>query len=286
MPRREVESKKSAIVVGTDFSPASVKAVARAKAIAKRERASLHVVYASSNVPRALRRFFSDEAVVDRCERRAMAEVAASLRADGLTPKTYSIPGSASAALRKVAREVNAALVVVGSRGRALADAVLGSTAEQVVEKGGPPVLLVRDARARLYQDVTVAADVDSEIRRALDAAAFVARGVSPAVLHAFEGAFEGKLALQSTDRGELRGYIAYARREALDAMGSRMIAEGADPRSLKLVHGDRRLVIARAAKSGTLLVLDRGGSAVRRVFLGSVSRWVIEHTAVDVLIV
>ena len=60
MPRRQ------AIVVGTDLTPISAHAVARAAAIAHEHGAALHVVHATSRLPRALaRRFLPDEGDVE-----------------------------------------------------------------------------------------------------------------------------------------------------------------------------------------------------------------------------
>ena len=281
MPRRP------AIVVGTDLTPISAHAVARAAAIAHEHGAALHVVHATSRLPRALvRRFLPDEAAGERCVREAVESVVADLRADGVTASAHLVPGSAATILRKTARDVDAALVVVGSRGRTLGGALIGSTAERVVEGKGAPVLLARQPRTLPYRAVTVAVDVDSDVRRAVDGATFAAGGAELSILHAYEGPFENKLMLHGADAGALRRYRDHSRGEAREAVESRIVEAGLDARLLRLVHGNRRPVLARAAKSGVLLVIDRSDSAARHGILGSVRCWVIEHTAGDVLLV
>lgn len=281
MPRR------SAIVVGTDFSPASRPAVARAASIARDRDAALHVVHVTSRLPRILsRKLVVDEAEGERNERAALEKIVEELRAKDRSVRGHLLSGSAASLLRRKAREVDAGLLVVGSRGPSLSAAILGSTAERVVEGKGPPVLLVREARSRRYREVVVAIDADSEIRRAVDAAAFVVEDVEPTLLHAFSGPFENKLVLQGVGPAAIRRYRDHSRQEARAALEPRVLDAGLDPRALKLVHGNRRLVLAEAATSGRLLVLDRSDSATRHALVGSVSRWVIEHSTTDVLLV
>ncbi|MBX3204446.1 MAG: universal stress protein [Labilithrix sp.] len=279
--------RKRAVVVGTDFSPAASRAVARAASIAREQGAALHVVHATSRLPRFLaKKLLVDEAAGERCERTALETIVEELRGDGTSASGHLLPGSAAPILRRKAREVDASVVVVGSRGRSLADAILGSTAERVVDGKGPPVLLVRESNARAYREVIVAIDVDSEIRRAFDAAVFAVKDVEPSLLHAFAGPFENKLLLQGVGAAAIRRYRDHSRDEARASVEPRIVDAGLDPSALRLVHGNRRLVLAEAATSGRLLVIDRGDSATRRMLLGSVSRWVIEHSASDLLLV
>lgn len=279
--------RKRAIVVGTDFSAASQHAVARAASIARQQGATLHVVHAASRLPRFLaKKLAVDAAEGERSERTALETVLEELRAKGTSARGHLAPGNAAPVLRKKAREVGAGMIVVGSRGRSFAVAILGSTAERVVDGKGPPVLLVRETKTRAYHEVIVAIDADSEIRRAVDAATFAAKDVEPSLLHAFSGPFENKLLLQGVGAAAIRRYRDHSREEARAALEPRLAAAGLDPSALRLVHGNRRLVLVEAAIAGNLLVLDRSDSAARHMLVGSVSRWVIEHSATDILLV
>lgn len=288
MPRSEAihVEQHAAVVVGTDFTAASKKAVRRAASIARSAPSVLHVVHASAKLPRVLSRFLGDPASVERRERAELKAVAAELKGAGVTFQTHWSTARASSALRSVAREENAGLVVVGSHGRTVSDAILGSTAEQIVDGQGPPVLLVRDGAAKSYKDVVIAVAVDSEIERAIASSSLAAFGLVPTFLHAYEGAYESKLLAHGADGRSMKDYRSHARRSAQNKLAGRLAALGISRPKMKLTYGDARLVLAAAAKPGSLLVIDRGTSKARHALLGSVSRWVIEHCSSDLLLV
>jgi nucleotide-binding universal stress UspA family protein len=275
---------KPKIVVGTDLTPASEHAVERATELAREHHATLHVVHAKTRLPRALVRTFHAEG--DGHERIALARVISTLRRGGHKATGHLVDGGAAPALRKLARELEATLVVVGARKSSVADAILGSTAERIVSATGAPVLLVRERPTRVHRRVVVAIDVDSDVRRAVDAARFAAPEATLSLLHACHGAFETKLQLQGVGPHEIARYRAHVRAEAAAALEDVLDRADVERNALQLLYGERRRVLAAAVKRGELLVLDRGTSMARRLLLGSVTRWVVEHTATDVLIV
>lgn len=279
MPRERV------IVVGTDFTEEAARAVARAAALSRELGAALHVVHAPSRLPRALAQRFADGRGEEK-ERALFERVVSDLSASGLRAEGHWVPGGAPSVLKRKARALKADVVVVGARGRKVADAVLGSTAERVVAASGLPVLIARDSPPRSYRTAIVAADVDSELRRADALARLVTQDAPIAILHAYEGPFETKMLLQGVGPAAIRDYRSFVRKEAQKRMSERLVAMGLEERTLRLVHGNRRTVLAHAAVKGTLLVLARSESATRHLLLGSVSRWVIEHTSSDILLV
>ncbi|MBX3188554.1 MAG: universal stress protein [Labilithrix sp.] len=275
---------RAAVVVGTDLSAGAARAVARSATIARERSATLHVVHATSRLPRALaRQLDTDEAATAR---KALDVMVADLRAGGTAAVAHTVAGGAAPVLRKRAREVDARVIVVGSRGRTLSDALIGSTAERVVDVGGAPVLLAREPSARRYRNVVVAIDEESDVRRAVDAATFVGNGAELSLLHAYECPFESRLHLHGAGHSVLRDYREQCRAVALEELTPRVAAAGLSPSALQLTRGNRHRVLAHAAKSRTLLVIIRKSSAARRLLLGSMSRWVIEHTTTDVLLV
>jgi nucleotide-binding universal stress UspA family protein len=136
------------IVVGTDFSPHSRRAVAYAGELAKALDADLVVVHVDEKaafVPGS--DLALDEAVADRTNIDAVVHdlVGSGVRARGVVR-----PGLPTDGVLAVAREVPADLIVVGMRDRSrFADAVLGSVSEHVVREAPCPVVVFRHTPGR-----------------------------------------------------------------------------------------------------------------------------------------
>lgn len=277
------------IVVGLDCADVSGAAILRAKQVASESGARVELVYAATRIPRSIVQALLGRArASERPEHEVLEAVRLELREAGVSARVHVLTGSPVEAIRHVAAETGAALVIVGTRGRLLPDTVVGSTAERVATTARRPVLLVRTRAARAYRHVIVAADRRSDLRKAVAAAALVAPRADASFLHAYEALFERKLALHGVDERALREYRAEARAEARAVMAARIREAGCDPNALRLAHGDPRRVIASASRRASieLLVFDRGESVVRHLLLGSICRWVIEHGKSDVLLV
>lgn len=274
------------ILVGTDFSKSALNAIERAIRIAKALRSPLHVVHASSRLPRTVLKslHLRDD---DRAVRQGIHEAVALARAANVTAHGHHVHGAPTSALRAKARELSAALIVVGARGRSLPDTFVGSTAERIAPLARIPVLLVRTPPQRPYRDVVVAVDTKTDLEHAVAAAALVAPVQEVSLVHAYEGPFEATLRVHGVDAEAIRAYRHDSRRQARAALLSRMREAGLDPGSLVLRHGDPRRVLVREERSGRdgLLVIQRGRSALGHLLLGSVTRSVVAHGRSDVLI-
>jgi nucleotide-binding universal stress UspA family protein len=270
------------IVLGTDLSVASEAPVARALAIAARTGAEVHVVHAAPRIPRALARRFSFGD--DRQLRQALDDVIEPLRRADIRVRAHLMQGDAVKALTAKARAVAADIVIVGSRGRALPDVVLGSTAERLLALDQHRVLLARRDSSRPYAEVLIAANEDSDLRAQAEAAALFSRRPSK-VLHAFEAPLESTLRLRGAISKELNGYRADAKREASERMTKQLKLAGIEPSQLVLRHGHAVALMQRVPLD-TLLVLSRRHSTVSRLFLGSVTRAAVAHVRCDVLLV
>ncbi|MBX3232525.1 MAG: universal stress protein [Labilithrix sp.] len=281
------------ILVGTDFSKSAENAIARAIRIAKDAGATLHVVHASSRLPRALAKALglSSAALAGRRDDDAGAVALERPRAraiaEGVAARGHHVAGAATSVLRAKARELAADLIVVGARGRSVPDTFVGSTAERIAGSVRVPVLLVRTAPPRTYQEVVIAADASTHLEKAVAAAALVAPGRPFSVVHAYEGTFESTLRLQGASEANIRSYRRECRREAQAAMAARLADAGVDARALVLRHGDPRRVLRREQGIGrVLLVIERGRSMIAHGLMGSITRSVVEHGVADILIV
>jgi nucleotide-binding universal stress UspA family protein len=137
------------IVVGTDGSATASKAVARAIELATRTGDALHIVTAYRPIPVA--RLEADRALIpDEFQWRisadgdaeAMLQVAArSAREAGVTAETHALDSDPAAAILNITEQVDAHLIVVGSRG--IERRIRGSVPYTVAQNASCDVLVV-----------------------------------------------------------------------------------------------------------------------------------------------
>jgi nucleotide-binding universal stress UspA family protein len=139
----------SSIVVGTDGSKTADRALTRALELARLTGGRLHVVSAYSPAPAKVSGApvseaaewsvgpdFEVEGVLDRAGGRA--------RSEGVEIKAHSPKGDPADAILAVAKEIDADLIVLGSRGMQGARRVLGSVPNKVSHRAPCDVLIVQ----------------------------------------------------------------------------------------------------------------------------------------------
>ena len=138
------------IVVGTNGTETADKAVTRAVELAKLTGAALHVVSAYEPAPAhvggsrppaeaaewAISPHFKVDAVLERA-----TDIA---KAGGLNIEVHGPKGDAASAIVGVAEEMNADLIVLGSKGMQGASRVLGSVPNKVSHRAPCDVLIVQ----------------------------------------------------------------------------------------------------------------------------------------------
>jgi nucleotide-binding universal stress UspA family protein len=139
----------SSIVVGTDGSKTADRALTRALELARLTGARLHVVSAYAPAPArvsggppaaeaaewSIQPDFEVEAVLDRAGGHA--------RSQGVEIDVHSPKGDPADAILAVAREIDADLIVLGSRGMQGARRVLGSVPNKVSHRAPCDLLIV-----------------------------------------------------------------------------------------------------------------------------------------------
>ncbi|MEY2399848.1 MAG: hypothetical protein QOJ00_3022 [Actinomycetota bacterium] len=137
------------IVVGTDGSPTAADAVAAAAQLAAQCGAALHVVSAFKPISALITNpeFASiSAAMYDEIDPEAGARDATARACEtisGCSVTEHHVAGSAADALCDIASEVDADLIVVGSRGMTGARRVLGSVPNSVAHHAPCSVLIV-----------------------------------------------------------------------------------------------------------------------------------------------
>jgi nucleotide-binding universal stress UspA family protein len=132
------------IVVGTDFSEASARAVTAATLLAQRSRSALHIVHA---IELGEDQFLEEpRAAFTRWVSEVLNRQAESLRRSGLSVDIHVRSAPVDQALLEVAQQASARLIVVAASQRGAKQA-LGSRADRVAARAHVPVLAVRDSK-------------------------------------------------------------------------------------------------------------------------------------------
>ncbi len=147
----------STIVVGSDGSPTAGKAVAAAGQLAQTCDGVLHVVQAFRVGPPGAAMALAAETGMAMSladwDREAESEVVRErestgqrLKASGVKAETHAVPGNPVEAILEVAAQVEADVIVVGSKGMTGARRVLGSVPNSVAHRAPCAVLIVKTA--------------------------------------------------------------------------------------------------------------------------------------------
>lgn len=209
--------------------------------------------------------------------------------------RTRVVFGRPASVIVDEARELGSDLVVIGSRGHgAMASAVLGSVAAEVVDHAACPVLIARSAGVR---SLVLAADGSETSRQAADfiATAPFLRGIPTRVVsvaaltlpwYAFDAgtgpAISGEFYQETLDAERVE-------HERILTAATERLAERGIVATAELREGDAAfgLIDAAAAFGADLIVVgSRGKTGLTRLLLGSVARGVLYHAKCSVLIV
>jgi nucleotide-binding universal stress UspA family protein len=208
----DIQSMLNEIVCATDFSESAGRAQDYAVFLAKAYEAKLHVLHVTESPlwlgSHAAALILYLEQAQKEGERQ-LADTEQQLAHNGLKgAEVRQVVGIPSEQIKKTAQDIGADLVVVGTRGRTVLDAILlGSTAERIV-KGAPcPVLAVPahpgTRLAPSIQHVMAPLDFSSPSLDAVEYAIQVANhfGAKMTLVHVLEPIYYGaELGLQSVE--------------------------------------------------------------------------------------
>ena len=282
------------MVAATDFSPHGTRAVKRAGLLAAAMKSRLEVLHVLDPSPLAragealgLR---AARAASEKTARRKLGSVVGSLRRPGGSPVASRLAvGGAREEIVRAARRSQ--LLVLGARGRSpLRDALLGSTAERLLQTGRGPMLVVKERASRQYREVGVAFDFSADAASALEMALRLAPDANITLVHAYEVPFEGMLWRGSVPERQRERLRVDARTSALAAMHAtlaRLGHRGARVDKLLARGYPPRVVLDAAEHRGADLIAvgKQGRSALERLLIGSLTRHVLAESRCDVLV-
>jgi nucleotide-binding universal stress UspA family protein len=290
---------RTSILLATDGSEDAALAAQAAADLSDRARARLHVVH----VWQGLRPATLPAAAIDQYSRtyeawereagELLEEQTERLRsAGGIVAGAHLRAGRPAEEIVALAEELDAGLVVLGSRGLgAVKRLVAGSVAEGVVSLAPCPTLVMRGGEGAWPPTrIVVGVDLSEEARKASELAMSLAGTLGAEVL-----LIMAYLNPMPVSRGTGFGALAEADRaknrawEALSGLSAGLENVGGVRPKTRAILGDAAVVIQEAAEEeeSTLVVVGRRGmGGVRRFVLGSVSSDVMRSASGPVLIV
>lgn len=293
----EWSSREGVVVVGVDGSASANRALHWAAVEATRRHAVLRIVSAWS-VPvspwSVMAAAYTDpEAIEEGAERiveRAWSAVRRDLGDRSPTVETRTVHDGAAGGLIDVSRDAD--LLVVGTRGRGgFVDLLLGSVAASCAHHTPVPLVVIgRQAPDPGSGDIVVGVDDSDGARAALRwaAAEALCLGVGVRAVHGWDIPLAAP-AGAPTFAPLADDDVAQNARAALEAMVREEIAELQDepPISTEVVPSTApKALIAAAERAALLVVGSRGRNGFVGLLLGSVSRQVLAHSPVPVVII
>ena len=298
------QERIATVLVPTDFSEESFKALRYGAALARRAAAALHVVhvaeidFAPPGAALPGRNPLVDENEEARALRQQIQEVVGS----GITPTFHGRTGRAFDQIVRFARELQADVIVMSTHGRTgLKRLVLGSNAERVVQHSSCPVFIVREKEQDILsgdnapqlqiRTILVSTDFSESAREGLTYAIRFARhfGARLLLFHAFE--------VSPLVSGGIHGAVnpqpqIDQMRSAIDAE-MRKFTEAAD---FNGVAFDTKVTIGRAADAicdyaqkeniDMIITSTHGRTGLMHVLIGSVAEHVVRYAHCPVLVV
>jgi nucleotide-binding universal stress UspA family protein len=292
------------ILLATDGSPEAERALGTAVMLLERLGVELHLVCVEPmpdplSWPEA--RIMSPELRGDIRER---AEEAAQKTLEGQVEKleelgvevagVHAAAGRPDAEIVRVAEEVGAGLVVLGSRGLGpVRRAVMGSVSLSVVRHSHGSVLVVRGEGSELPGPILLAIDGSEQARAAAEAAAEISASTGSGLHVVFVMPAPDHLYGHHVYSGELKESVREQAeddvRTFLDEQVGWLEEHGGKVEDKHMAVGrpDAEIVnLAEEVGAGLTVVGSRGLGGVRRSLMGSVSDSVVRHAHGPVLVV
>ena len=277
------------ILVATDFSTRSDRALRRATLIAKRVGASLTLVHVADG-DRSKRLI---DAELDAA-RSLLEQTAYSLRhEDKVAAEARVEIDDVDSGILHSAAEIAADLVILGPHRSRLRDVFVGTKVERVVRRSRFPLLVAVQPPSGPYRRALLALDFDHASRAAARAA--LALGLfehtDVVVMHAFDAPAEGMMRRAIDSTATIAEYVAGERSNAEEKLGDLIRELGLPPtdQSVAAINGTpARSILESARQAGAdLIVLGTNQrKGFERLLIGSVTEDVIREAQRDVLII
>jgi nucleotide-binding universal stress UspA family protein len=279
----------SRILVATDLSTRSDRALRRATLIAKRLGSSLGLVHVvEADQPRRM-------IEAERLEAQAVLEetVRTSCTVDGVAADVRVVVDDAPSGILSAAEDFNAELIVLGPHRSQFRDVFAGTTVERVVRRSRFPLLVAVQPPSSSYERTLLAFNFDdaseAAARGALGMGIFERTAVT--IMHAFDAPAAGMMRRSMVEPDAIEDYVADERAGALKRLHEYAAKLGlpATNRSVVAITSSPARSIfesARDERSDLVVLGTSKKSGVKRVLIGSVTEQVLRDAERDILII
>ncbi|MGC3985635.1 MAG: universal stress protein [Pseudorhodoferax sp.] len=287
------DTMRQSVLLATDLSPRSDRALDRALLLAREWRVplvALTVVPNGAGLASHPVLALSSDAVAQRAARRQAERRLRADLADAAVPPIVRVEqGELTGTVLAVAQAERCGLVVTGvARHEALARMLLGSTVEALARRAPVPLLVVRERARAAYTQVLVTSDFSEHARHALQTAVALFPQAGFTLFHAFGNPYP-LLAGMDVEQARQAGRAAAEEQARLFLDSTKLPAAVRARTTLRLAYGDPGLLLREhgAEHPGELVVLGtQRRSGLTGLLLGSVAERVLELAESDVLVV
>ncbi len=277
------------IVVATDFSTRSDRAIWRATFIARRVGAALSLVHVvDSDQSPSMIEAERIAALSTLAETARTIEASDDIRVDATVKVDDVVPGVLAAA-----EEAGAKLIIIGPHRKRVSDIFTGTTAERMVRRSQTPLLVAVQAPSALYARTLLALEFDeaskSAARAALEMGLF--GNTSAIVMHAFDTPARGMMQRAMEMPEAIDAYVADEGRGATSRLRELVAEIGLPParqRVIAIQGSPARSILETAVQENAdLIVLGASNrKGFERLLIGSVADDVLREAHRDILIV
>lgn len=273
------------ILMASDLSARSDRALNRAIVLARTRGASLEIVHVVDDTLPA--------GIIEQLASAARVQIERLLGAipgSGEVTSTIEIAnGSAHKEILQRAVDIEADLIVIGITRYSVYELFHGTTAERVVRLGPFPVLLIKEPAIEPYRRVLIASDGSPAARRAMACAIDMAPNAEFLLLHAIHVPFKGLLGTEAQEaiRAEQAERFTRALEDEFRAQTAKVGIE-APKIAIVVDEGEIHDVIRKQISKlqpGLLVLGTHGRAGMRHLLVGSVAADMLSDPPVDVLV-
>lgn len=276
------------IMVATDFSERSDRALRRAVLLARQFGATIALIHVvDDDQPRRIVETERDEAT------KLLDQMAATLRdVDAIACEPRVLLASPFAGIIKAVEEMNPDLLVIGPhRRQVLEDVFIGTTAERLIRLVGCPVLMVNAPPAGSYQHVMQTTDLSDSSRDALQR--FPALGIGNDARNSLLYVFNAPAlrlvmshAMPKEDRDHyLEGEQKEASRDLAEFLATAKLGNILPKVRYEAAMTHHEILTAAETDRADLIVLStHGRTGLTKLLIGSVTEKVLRSSPIDVL--
>ena len=277
------------LLLATDFSTRSDRALRRAALIADKSGAAitlLHVI--DDDQPKYL---------IDRHHQAAamlLEDAVKTIRQfDRVEADMNIMTGDVASSIVQVAEEIDAAMIVVGPYRRKLKNIFIGTTAERTIERSDRPVLMANGMPSGVYERTFLALDLDDASRSAVRAARAlgVIEGTVVTAMHAFDAPAAGMMRRAMEVPDAIDHYVAGEEAQARPKVEEVLAELDIRPemlllRPIEAVPAHSILACAEAENAELVVVGTNRRRGAERLLLRSVATEILRQADCDVLVV